>query len=151
MPNIVHRIGIESSPEPVYEALATKAGVASWWTETVTGESKVGANLQFKFPDTGPEFKVLELSPNKQVRWECVAGPEDWLGTRIHFDISFNEGETTILFKHCGWREELPFMYHCSSQWAYFLFGLKAELEAGQGAPFGPRFKPISRWSPESA
>ncbi len=48
MPNIVHRIGIEStSPEGAYNALATREGLASWWTETVLGESRVGGAPRF--------------------------------------------------------------------------------------------------------
>jgi hypothetical protein len=150
MPNIVHRIGIESSsPEGAYNALATTEGLASWWTETVLGESRVGGVLQFRFPNTGPDFEVLELSPFERVRWRCVVGADEWLDTHFNFDLSFADGETVILFKHCGWREENAFMHHCSTQWAYFLIGLKESLEGRQGTPFGPRFESISRWSPK--
>jgi uncharacterized protein YndB with AHSA1/START domain len=150
MPNIVHRIGIESSsPEEVYPSIATREGLATWWTETVLGESRVGGVLQFRFPNTGPDFEVLELAPNERVRWKCVVGPDEWLDTHIEFDLSVVDGETVVLFKHSGWREENEFMHHCSTQWAYFLIGLKASLEGGQGTPAGPRFEPISRWSPK--
>ena len=49
MPHIVHRTGIEgSSPEPTYQALSTAKGLASRWTETAVGESRVGGVLQFR-------------------------------------------------------------------------------------------------------
>ncbi|MHB1236994.1 MAG: SRPBCC family protein [Gallionella sp.] len=148
MPNIVHRIGIEgAAAERVYQAVATREGVASWWTENVNGESAVGSVLQFIFGKGGPAFQVLELTPPARVRWKCVAGPAEWIDTRIHFDISSQDGETVLLFKHCGWREEVEFMHHCSTQWACFLIGLKQLLESGKGRPYGPRFEPISRWS----
>lgn len=148
MPNIVHRIGIEgSTAEQVYQAAATCDGLAAWWTEHVIGEAAVGGVLQFRFGNGGPDFRVLELSPPARVRWKCVAGPEEWIDTHIHFDISQHHGEAVLLFRHCGWREETGFMHHCSTQWASFLIGLKQLLETGQGRPYGPRFEPISRWS----
>ena len=81
------------------------------------------------------------------LRWKCVAGSKEWIDTQIHFAINRQEGETVLLFKHCGWREEVEFMHHCSTQWAYFLIGLRQLLEGGQGRPYGPRFETISSWS----
>lgn len=148
MPNIVHRIGMEgTTAEAVYRAVATREGVASWWTEQVTGESTVGSVLHFDFGKGGPDFQVLELTPPARVRWKCVSGPEEWVDTRIRFNISRQDGETVLLFTHGGWREEAEFMYHCSTLWAYFLLGLKQFMESGRGRPYGPRFEPISRWS----
>ena len=148
MPNIVHRIGMEkASPEQVYRSVATREGLASWWTEKVTGDSKVGNVLQFRFETGGSDFEVLELTPPKRVRWKCVAGPEQWVDTRVYFDIIQEEGETILLFKHCGWRDETEYMHHCSTSWASFLLGLKELLDGGQGRPFGPRYRRISRWS----
>ena len=99
MPNILHRIGIEgTTSETVYQAVASREGIASWWTEKVTGESTVGSVLQFRFGKGGPDFQVLELAPPTRVRWKCVAGPEEWIDTRIHFDISQQDGETCLLY-----------------------------------------------------
>ena len=39
-------------------------------------------------------------------------------------------------------------MHHCSTQWAYFLLGLKRLFEQGAGTPFGGDYAPISDWSP---
>jgi uncharacterized protein YndB with AHSA1/START domain len=103
MPNIVHRIGLEkASPEQVYKAVATSEGLASWWTEKVTGESRVGNVLQFRFETGGSDFEVLDLTPPMRVRWKCVAGPQQWIYTRVYFDIMQEEGETILLIKHCG-------------------------------------------------
>jgi hypothetical protein len=149
MPNIVHRIGSSKASLPAaYRAVATRDGLAQWWTTKVTGTSKVGEVLKFHFGRGGPEFEVLELSPSKRVRWRCVAGPDEWIGTEVQFRITRDEGDTAIFFRHCGWRDEDEFMHHCSTQWAYFLLGLRALLETGRGAPYGaPEFQPISSWS----
>ena len=37
MPDILHRVGIKASPEEVYKALATRDGLAGWWTTNTKG------------------------------------------------------------------------------------------------------------------
>lgn len=144
MPNILHRIGIEgTTSETVYQAVASREGIASWWTEKVTGKSTVGSVLQFRFGKGGPDFQVLELAPPTRVRWKCVAGLEEWIDIRIHFDISQQDGETVLLFKHCGWRAEVEFMHHCSTQWAYFLIGLKQLVEV-PGSTIWSKVSPLA-------
>jgi hypothetical protein len=81
------------------------------------------------FSDGGPAFEVIELTPPTKVIWKCVKGPDEWIDAQIYFDISNIDSETVLLFKHGGWREEVEFMNHCSTQWAYFLIGLKQLFE----------------------
>jgi hypothetical protein len=148
MPNIVHRIGTEkATADQVYSSISTIAGLTSWWTPKVSGDSKIGGILQFLFSKGGPEFEVIDLQPQKRVEWRCVKGPSDWMDTHIEFMISKNDQETILLFKHSGWREEVEFMYHCSTQWAYFLIGLRKFLETGKGTPYGDGQEHVSLWS----
>ncbi len=122
MPDILHKVGIKSSSlEDVYKALATVEGLSRWWTSDTRGESKVGGVLQFRFGDGGFDMKVLELQPGKRVLWQVVDGPEEWLGTKISFDLKQNGDWTVVLFKHQGWKEPVEFMHHCSTKWAVFL------------------------------
>jgi hypothetical protein len=58
--------------------------------------------LQFRFGDGGFDMKVLELKPAKRVLWQVVDGPEEWLGTKISFDLKQNGDWTVVLFKHEG-------------------------------------------------
>ena len=39
MVDILHRVGVTSSPDKVYEALTTIDGLRGWWTETTKGDS----------------------------------------------------------------------------------------------------------------
>ncbi len=77
MADILHRVGIKSSPEEVYKALTTREGLAAWWTNNTQGESKVGGVLQFRFGNGGFDMKVLELDPAKHVLWQVVDGPKN--------------------------------------------------------------------------
>lgn len=148
MPDILHRVGILSeSPRPVYEALTSLAGLRSWWTDSVRGEGKVGSSLQFRFGDRGGfDMRVIELVPSARVLWEVIGGPEEWLGTRVRFDLHQADGYTILLFKHQGWKEPVEFMHHCSTKWAIFLMSLKSLLETGSGAPYPSDVK-IDDWN----
>ena len=42
MVDIIHRIGIKSTPAQVYKALTALDGLAGWWTEEVQGDENVG-------------------------------------------------------------------------------------------------------------
>ena len=138
--DILHRVGIKSSSNEVYKALTARDSLAAWWTNNTQGESKVGGSLKFRFSANGAEIggfdmKVLELQPARRVLWEVVGGPEEWIGTKISWELR-QEGEYSIvLFKHQDWREPGEFMHHCSTKWATFLMSLKSLVETGKGAP----------------
>ncbi|GAA4873862.1 SRPBCC domain-containing protein [Kitasatospora terrestris] len=143
--DIVHRIGATAPIEKVYAALTTVDGLAAWWTEDTDGDAAPGGLLRFRFPPGGFDMKVLETEPSRRVLWEVVDGPEEWIGTRVSFDLR-TEGEWTILlFRHEGWREQVEFMSHCSTKWASYLLSLKKLVETGAGEP-SPNDVRISDW-----
>lgn len=143
--DIVHRIGATAPIEKVYAALTTVDGLAAWWTEDTDGDAAPGGLLRFRFPPGGFDMKVLETEPSRRVLWEVVDGPEEWIGTRVSFDLR-TEGEWTILlFRHEGWREQVEFMSHCSTKWASYLLSLKKLVETGAGDP-SPNDVRISDW-----
>jgi len=140
MADILHRVGIKSSLDEVYKALTTREGLAAWWTHNTQGDSKVGAALQFRFSAAGVEIggfdmKVLELDPAKRVLWQVVDGPQEWIGTKVSFDLKQGGDHAIVLFKHQGWKEPVEFMHHCSTKWATYLMSLKSLLETGKGSP----------------
>ena len=146
MPDILHKVGVKSSSlNDVYKALATVEGLSAWWTTTTLGESKVGGVLQFRFGANGFDMKVLELQPAKRVLWQVVSGPEEWVGTKISFDLRQEGDWTIVLFKHEGWKKPVEFMHHCSTKWAVFLLSLKSLLEAGKSAPWPNEIK-LDSW-----
>ena len=146
MPDILHKVGMKgASLDDVYKALVTIEGLSGWWTSDTRGESKVGAVIQFRFDNGGFDMKVLELEPTKRVIWQVVDGPEEWVGTKISFDLRQNDGWAVVVFKHADWKEPVDFMYHCSTKWAVFLLSLKSLLETGKGAPWPNEIK-LDSW-----
>ena len=148
--DILHRVGIKSSLEKVYQALATRDGLAAWWTTDTQGESEVGGVIRFRFSADGVDIggfdmKVLELQPASRVLWQVVDGPEEWIGTRVSFELKQEDDYAIVLFKHLDWKAPVEFMHHCSTKWATFLMSLKSLVETGSGAP-SPNDVMISNW-----
>jgi len=139
MPDIRHRVVISAPLESVYEAVATKEGVSQWWTrDGVRGDSSEGSKLQFFFgqPEPAAVMEVTRLSPDGHVNWTCIEGEDEWVGTKLAFDLTRKDDQTVVLFTHADWREPSEFMAHCSARWAYFLLSLKSLRETGKGTPF---------------
>ncbi|HEY4306327.1 MAG TPA: SRPBCC domain-containing protein [Gemmatimonadaceae bacterium] len=147
MPDILHQVGIKAPLGDVYRALATRDGLAQWWTVDTRGESAVGSVVQFRFGEKGGfDMNVTELDPSKRVLWKVVDGPEEWVGTTIRWDLRQEDEWVKVLFKHQDWREPVEFMHHCSTKWATFLMSLKSLLETGNGAP-SPHDVKIDNWN----
>ena len=152
MVDIIHRIGIRSSASEVYKALSTIQGLAHWWTNEVEGDEEVGGKIEFTFRSETGDIKgkmimeVLEINPGKNVRWRCIDGPPEWIGTDIRFDLSQQDDQTIIIFGHRGWREAIEFMAHCSMKWAVFLLSLREYVETGNGKP-SPHDLKIDNWN----
>ena len=149
--DIAHRVGIRSSSEAVYEALASRRGVAAWWTESTTGEVRAGGTFDVRFMSRGEEIggmtmKILELRPSELVLWEVMAGPAEWIGTTIRFSLKQEGDYCIVLFTHENWAEQVEVMRHCSMKWAIFMMSLKALVETGAGQP-SPRDVKIDNWN----
>jgi uncharacterized protein YndB with AHSA1/START domain len=144
--DILHRVGATTTPDKAYDALTTLDGLAAWWTTDTQGDTTPGATIRFRFGTVGGfDMNVLDQRPNERVEWEVTAGPPEWIGTRISFDLEQEGDYTIVLFKHEGWQEPVEFMAHCSTKWATFLMSLKQLLETGTGRPH-PHDTRISNW-----
>src|SRR5688500_7744624 len=152
MVDIIHRIGIRSSAAEGYNALSTIKGLANWWTEEVDVNEKTGGKIEFTFRSEAGEIKgqmvmeVQEFNPPKFLRWRCLSGPDEWIGTDITFQLSEQDDQIIILFGHRNWREAVEFTAHCSMKWAVFLLSLREYLETGKGKP-SPHDLKIDNWN----
>jgi uncharacterized protein YndB with AHSA1/START domain len=152
MIDIIHRIGIRAPAAQVYRALSTVEGVAGWWTKETTGEAGVGDTITVVFrDDEGPEkgrmdLEVRDLNPAKRVLWRVTAGPPEWIGTDVTFDLSQEDEYTVVIFGHRNWREAVEFTAHCSMKWATFLLSLRDLVETGKGSPAPDDLK-IDNWN----
>ena len=147
MVDILHRIGVTSSPDDVYAALTTIDGLA----ELVDGGHRGRQRHRRRDPvplragPAGSTCRSWRPEPDELVLWEVVDGPEEWVGTHIRFELKQEDGFTIVLFQHIGWKEPVEFMHHCSTKWATFLMSLKKLVETGTGEP-APHDVQISNW-----
>ena len=131
MPDILHQVGIVGPPGPVYQALSTIDGLRHWWTLEASGTATQGGTIDFGFC----QMRVTEARPEAVVRWQCIGGPPEWVGTTVHFTLVAEQDLTFVRFIHAGWKEPVPFMHHCSTKWATFLLSLRHWVESGEGRP----------------
>jgi uncharacterized protein YndB with AHSA1/START domain len=152
MADIIHRIGFKVPATEVYQAVSTVEGLSRWWTEEVRGESKPGGKIEFTFRTPAGEIvgkMVMEVTGHdapKTVRWRCVDGPPDWIGTRFTFELSKQDDQTILVFGHRDWAEASESMAHCSMKWAVFLLSLKDYVQTGKGNP-SPGDLKIDNWN----
>src|SRR5579871_1860952 len=105
MADIRHRVGVVAPEADVFNAVATRDGLAQWWTRDVRGEAGQGGRLAFYFAGAEPSavMEVVEATPNERVLWRCAEGPAELLGTTISFDFTSPNhapGETVLLYTH---------------------------------------------------
>lgn len=103
-------------------------------------------------------MKITELKSSSQVKWICIAGAEEWIGTTISFELRQGDKETLLnlhpelkdqiqqqgyfgqgtllIFHHDDWKEYTPMFAECNYTWAQFLRGLKLLCETGKGHPW---------------
>ena len=138
MASIKHLFHINVSKEKVFEVLTTIKGLSSWWTTKTSGDTKSGGIIQFLFDDMGgPEMKVKEIQPNESVTWECVGGPEGWIGHIFSFHLDMNDNKTRVRFEQSGWKETDDFYASCNFSWGRYMESLRHLCQTGKGEAFG--------------
>ena len=139
MPDIRHRVAISAPLEACTRQWPRRKGSPNGGPETASEGSRA------RGPDSSsssvsrnrpPSWRSLGWIPTGMCSWNCVEGADEWVGTKLAFDLTATDDETVVLFTHADWREPSEFMAHCSARWAYFLLSLKSYLETGKGTPF---------------
>ncbi|WP_339703405.1 SRPBCC domain-containing protein [uncultured Marixanthomonas sp.] len=130
MDSIEHIIYIKAPKETVYSALTSEEGLSEIWTKKLKVKPEVGFINEFDF-DEGyiTKFIILELVENSKIVWECIASDEEWIGTKVSFELTGKDNRTTIILKHFNWRERTDFYRWCNYNWAMFLYRLKNYCE----------------------
>jgi uncharacterized protein YndB with AHSA1/START domain len=137
MAEIRHRIGVKGSAAQVYELLTTDDGLSKWWTTDTTGADGMGSIIEFRFGGGGPDFEVIELIPDRLVRWRHSGEmPPAWMGSEILFELDEGKKQTILNFSHYNWQKADEFFAHCSTKWGIFMMSIKSCIETGRGQPY---------------
>ncbi len=124
----------------VYKALTSEEGLGHVWTKKLKVKPEIGFVNEFDF-DEGyiTKFKTIELEENNKIVWQCIVSDEEWIGTKVSFELTEKDNTTTVTLKHFDWRERTEFYRWCSYNWAMFLFSLKTYCENQKGLPYQER------------
>jgi len=159
MPDIRHELIIGAPAEKIYAALTRQEGLSAWWTPGTKARSERNSIARFAFgPEYFKEMKIVELNPSGFVKWICITGADEWIGTTISYELqpgdkatllnSHPEAKdqvqqqrkadkvTLLIFHHDGWKEYTPMFAECNYTWGQFLRSLKLLCETGKGRPW---------------
>ena len=120
------------------------AEVSKWWTENLDGKSSnLGDLFTVHFNESFVLFKVIEVDPGKKIVWlviDCylhwLKDKKEWKDTKISFELSAMNDETTIVFTHLGLTEAVECYNDCVKGWDQYIKGsLFTFLTDGKVAP----------------
>jgi uncharacterized protein YndB with AHSA1/START domain len=137
MYDIKHLFHIAQPRHQVFEMLSTIDGLSGWWTNDTSGDSALGGTIDFKFGQMGAfKMKVVALEADQVVTWECLAGPPNWVGHKISFQLDDNDGKTRVRFSHGSWAAQDDGMAISAFSWGRYLESLRQLCQTGKGTPF---------------
>ena len=136
--DIVLAIEVHAEPKAVFDTVATRSGLAAFWTSDVQGDEQSGGELSFGFPQAPSRLpmRVSRLEAPKSIEWECSGDWPFWGGTRVTWSFDRSEHGVNVAFRHLGFAEEMPDhdFGTIALTWALILARLKEVAESG-GAP----------------
>lgn len=125
------------------EIFAMLLEIDSWWSglfeETITGKSqKLKDEFSFK-AGRGAHYskqKLIELKPYKSIVWQVTESNltflkevNEWVDTKIRFDLSTGKTGTKITFTHEGLVPQFECYKSCASAWTKYMENLEARLK----------------------
>ena len=118
------------------EAIEAISHVSEWWAKDFTGSAeKLGDEFTVKFGETFVTFKVTEFIPNTKVVWtvtDCylhwLEDKTEWAGTKVIFELSTENDQTTINFTHEGLLPEVECYDMCVKGWMQYIPGSLLKL-----------------------
>jgi Activator of Hsp90 ATPase homolog 1-like protein len=112
------------------EAIQRIGKITDWWRVTCDG-SPEKQNDMFVVKMGGDSFfnfKVAELIPDKKVVWlvtDCnmpwYSDKKEWANTKLIFDLSENNGVTTLKFTHAGLTPSVECYKDCEFGWNHWI------------------------------
>lgn len=137
--DIVLGIEVHAEPKAVFDTVATRSGLASFWTSDVEGDDNEGGELTFGFPQAPARLPlgVARLSAPDAIDWSSDGQWPFWGGTTIAWSFAASEHGTKVTFQHLGFADEMP-DYDFGSialTWAMVTSRLKEVVESGSPNP----------------
>ncbi len=139
-----YELTVEANSNSIYTGLTKK--IKLWWSEKTEGTAdKVNDEFVVHFGRTFKKIKVIELIPDKMVKWQVMESYFDinefnnrseWNGTTIEWEIAANADSTNIILTHHGLNKSLECYEVCENGWINFMDSFHDFLTTGMGTPF---------------
>lgn len=140
--NFTTTIVVDQSPSEVFNAITNVRG---WWSKELEGRSeKLNDEFTYHYKDVHRcKMKLIEVDPGKKVIWLVLDNyfsftndKSEWTGTKIIFDITEQDGKTTLRFTHQGLVPEYECYTACVNGWSqYIQKSLLSLITTGKGQP----------------
>ena len=136
--DIVLAIEIETEPKAVFDTVASRTGLAAFWTPDVEGDGAADGELSLGFA-SAPSRLVVRRTRSQAPRaidWSCATDWPFWDGTTVSWTFEPSEHGTQLLFRHRGYPDEMPDVAFGSVAltWATVVSRLKHVVESGGAA-----------------
>ena len=114
---------VDQTPEQVFNAINNVRG---WWSEEIEGNTaKLNDEFNYHYKDVHRcKMKLIEVVPNKKVVWlvtesqlNFIQEKNEWVNTKIVFEISDINNKTQLRFTHMGLSPEIECYSTCSNAW----------------------------------
>jgi len=125
------------------DAIKKISNIPDWWGVTFSGDSKKqGDQFIVKMGgDSFFNFTVEELIPGQRVVWlvtDCYmpwfSDKKEWTNTKLIFDLTENDGLTTVNFIHEGLTPDVECYKDCNLGWTHWIQkSLFSYLTTGKG------------------
>lgn len=135
-------IVVNQTPKEAFDAILN---IKKWWSENIEGEtSNVGDEFTYRAKTMHRcRMKLIEAIPDKKITWEVTDNyfsftkdQTEWIGTKITFDISQEDGKTKIEFAHVGLVPSHECYEVCEGAWTdYITNSLYSLITTGTGYP----------------
>lgn len=129
---------IDADEAAIRDALTTRGGIASWWSDTVEGEpGEEGGDLYVSFPDLPQPFH-FRVGLDGEISWETQEFPPWWEGTTIRWWTSDEPDVDGVRlhFVHGGFDPDADIIPIITPAWAQIIGRLTRHAETGDADPF---------------
>lgn len=132
----------DKNPETVFHAISN---FRAWWSLEIEGHTdKLNAVFLYHYKDVHIcKIKLIEIIPFQKLVYQVIENafnfiqdPEEWVNTRLIFDISTEENHTIVKFTHEGLIPEYECYEVCNDAWTSYIQGsLQSLITRGAGKP----------------
>jgi hypothetical protein len=139
MAHIHHFLPIKAKKRVIFDAITGQNGLSQWLTKDCIAKPVTEFVNEFRFGGLiENHMKIIDLQQDYRVEWECIKSIEEWMGTRVIFEIAEKNGLSFLNFLHIGFENEDDLFDNSNFNWAKSLMSLKNFCETGKGSPFNP-------------